>query len=176
LIQFYIGIASNKLYDESIRLMALSFLMWCTVYKVQKLLKLKLIGPLISSILPIAIENSADETTDESSSDDCPSKLALQVISSLSTNLPPSHVFPEVMQHIVLFMQQADPKYRKAGMLALSVVVDGCADFMRSRTTEYFPLLCHGLQDPDLTVRKASCIALGSLAGIFTKMNCRCLG
>lgn len=148
--------------EDSIRVMALSFLMWCSIYKKNKLQKLNLLGPLIGSILPIGAENSDDQGED---GDDSPSKLAFQVISSLSTNLPPAQVFPQVMQYVVAFMQQPAAGHRKAAMLALSVLVDGCADHMRSRLAEYFPLLCLGLQDSDFSVRRAACIALGSLAG-----------
>jgi hypothetical protein len=161
LVQFYITIASNKNYDESTRIMALSFLMWCTIYKKNKLQKLKLVGPFIGSILPIGAESSDIEEDDDS-----PSKVAFQVISSLSTNLPPVCVFPEVMKYVCNFMQEALPSYRKAAMLALSVLVDGCADYMRTKLEELLPILMAGLNDGDESVRVASCIALGSISGI----------
>lgn len=162
LVQFYIEIASNTSYDESTRIMALSFLMWCTIYKKNKLQKLKLVGPFIGSILPIGAESSeADED------DDSPSKVAFQVISSLSTNLPPACVFPEVMKYVVSFMRGANPSYRRAAMLALSVLVDGCADYMRTKLNELLPILMAGLNDGENSVRVAACIALGSISGIF---------
>ena len=161
LVQFYIVIASNKTYDESIRIMALSFLMWCTIYKKNRLQKLKLVGPFIGAILPIGAESS-----DVEEDDDSPSKVAFQVISSLSTNLPPAYVFPEVMKYVVSFMHEANPSYRRAAMLALSVLVDGCADHMRTKLQDILPILMTGLNDGDNTVKIAACIALGSISGI----------
>jgi hypothetical protein len=140
--------------------MALSFLMWCTIYKKNKLQKLKLIGPFVGSILPIGAESS-----DMEEDDDSPSKVAFQVISSLSTNLPPVCVFPEVMKYVVNFMQESAPSYRRAAMLALSVLVDGCADYMRTKLEDLLPILMNGLNDGDESVRIASCIALGSISG-----------
>jgi hypothetical protein len=145
--------------------------MWCTVYKKNKMMKLKLVGPLIATMLPIGSENIEEDTED---ADDSPSKLAFQVVNSLATNLPPAQVFPEAMQHIILFMQDQDPRRRKSAMLTLSVLVDGCADHMRSKVDEYFPLLCHGLQDPVIHVRKGACIALGSIAGKNYFLILRC--
>ena len=167
LVQFYISIASNKNYDDSIRIMALSFLMWCTIYKKSKLQKLKLVGHFVGSILPIGAETS--EIDEE---DDTPSKVAFQVISSLSTNLPPAYVFPEVIKYVVSFMHEANPSYRRAAMLALSVLVDGCADYMRTKLNDLLPLLLNGLNDRDNYVRIAACIALGSISGSIFSFLC----
>ena len=161
LVHFYIQISCNQQYEDSLRVMALSFLMWCSVYKKSKLTKSKLVSPLIASILPIGAESDED-FSDEA--DDDPSKLAFQVLSSLSTNLAPSQVYPEVMQHIQNLLSMSSHGHRKAAMLALSVLVDGCSDHMRLRMNEFVPFLCHGLSDPHVMVRKAACTALGSIA------------
>lgn len=167
LVQLYLSIAGNKDHDETVRLMALSFLMWCTLYKKGKLQRLGLVQPMVAAMMPIGAEGLDEENHSEEmmgATDDSAAKLAFQVLSSLATNLAPSLVYPDVMTGVVAFSQSQDPGHRKAAMLALSVIVDGCADYMRSRTDDFFGLLCAGLQDPVAAVRNAACTALGSLA------------
>ncbi|TPX62738.1 hypothetical protein SpCBS45565_g06960 [Spizellomyces sp. 'palustris'] len=159
LIQFFVGIGANRAYGGTARVSALSFLMWSTVYQKNKLVKLKLVSPIIGSIFPIAAEPEPEDDDEDS-----PGRLALQVINSLSTNLPPQQVFPDCMQLIVSYMQNPEPTARKAAMLAFGVLVDGCADHMRSKINDLLPLLCRGLQDPENIVRRAACMALGSVA------------
>lgn len=159
LIEFFVGISANKNHGDKVRVSALSFLMWTTVYQKNKLMKLRLVSPIINSIFPIAAEEDPEDDHEDS-----PGRVALQVINSLSTNLPPQQVFPDCMQLIVSSMQNPDATARKAAMLTFGVLVDGCADHMRNKVEELLPLLCRGLQDPEAIVQKAACLALGSVA------------
>ncbi|KAJ3138093.1 hypothetical protein HDU90_001571 [Geranomyces variabilis] len=159
LIEVFVGIGSNRDNSATVRVAALSFLMWCTVYQKNKIVKQKLVSPLITSLFPIVAE---EEPEDEH--DDAPSRMALQVLSYLSTNLPPQKVYPDCMQLVVTYMQNPNHDARKAAMLVFSVLVDGCSEHMRSRLAELLPLLYSGLQDPNDLVRRAACVALSSLA------------
>ncbi|KAI8917699.1 armadillo-type protein [Powellomyces hirtus] len=159
LVEFFAGISANKDNGGKVRVAALSFLMWCTVYQKNKIVKLKLVSPIIASIVPIVAE---EEPEDED--EDSPGRMALQVINSLSTNLPPAKVFPDCMQLVVQYMQNSDPNARKAAMLTFGMLVDGCSEHMRSRIGELLPLLFSGLQDSEGAVRRAACLALSALA------------
>ncbi|CAG8543455.1 8473_t:CDS:10 [Ambispora gerdemannii] len=132
LIEFFLNTAQNKELDDSLRIMALQFLIWATVYKKTKIQRLKL--------------------------------LAFRVINTLSTNLPPAQVFPFVINHVVGYMQQPDPNYRKAAMMALAVLIEGCADYIRPKFNDLLLVVSAGLQDPETIVRRAACIALGCFA------------
>lgn len=48
-------------------------------------------------------------------------------------------------------------------MLALGVSVEGCSEFMTPLMPQVWPLIEVGLNDPDATVRKASCVAVSCL-------------
>ena len=48
-------------------------------------------------------------------------------------------------------------------MLALGVVVEGCSEFMTPLMGQIWPIIEAGLHDPDASVRKATCIAVGCL-------------
>ncbi|KAG9295040.1 hypothetical protein G9A89_017834 [Geosiphon pyriformis] len=159
LIEFFLNVAQNKDYQGSMRVMALQFLIWATVYKKAKIQRLKLVGPIIERLMPIGTEDDPDDADEDS-----PSRLAFRVINTLSTNLPPAQVFPAVINQVVGYMQNPDPKFRKAAMMAFAVLIEGCADHIRPKFNELLPIVCTGLQDPETIVRRAACIALGSFA------------
>ncbi|KAI8824519.1 armadillo-type protein [Fimicolochytrium jonesii] len=160
LVEFFVGIGGNKDNAPKVRVAALSFLMWSAVYQKNKISKAKLVTPLIASVFPIISEE--DDADDDE--EDNPGRVALQLINSLSTNLPPQQIFPDCMRHVVQYMQNPDPNARKAAMLTFGSLVDGCAEHMRSQINDLLPLLFTGLQDPEGIVRKAACLALSSLA------------
>ncbi|KAG1222733.1 hypothetical protein G6F68_020559 [Rhizopus microsporus] len=49
-------------------------------------------------------------------------------------------------------------------MMAFAVTVEGCTDIISTKLNELLPLVCSGLQDPEIIVRRAACMALGCLA------------
>jgi importin-4 len=48
-------------------------------------------------------------------------------------------------------------------MLALGVSVEGCSEYMTPLMSQVWPVIEAGLQDPDPTVRKATCVAVSCL-------------
>jgi len=52
---------------------------------------------------------------------------------------------------------------RKSALMAFGVSVEGCSEFIRPLVDQLWPVIEGGLQDPDVIVRKAACIALGCL-------------
>ncbi|CAO3665897.1 unnamed protein product [Rhizopus microsporus] len=159
LIQFFLTIGSNRGLDDSLRVMALSFLMWAAVYKQNKIRNLKLVAPIIEGLMPIGTEEEPEDVDEDS-----PSRLAFKVLNALATNMPPQQIFPVVMPMVAGYMQNPDANYRKAAMMSFAVVIEGCADYMSPKLNDLLPLVCSGLQDPEIIVRRAACMALGCLA------------
>ncbi|KAI9363287.1 armadillo-type protein [Pilaira anomala] len=159
LIKFFLTIGSNRNLDDSLRVMALSFLMWAAVYKQNKIRSLKMVGFIVEGLMPIGSEEDPEDVDEDS-----PSRLAFKVLNALATNMPPQQVFPIVMPIVIAYMQNPDPNYRKAAMMSFAVIIEGCAEFMSPKLNELLPLVCSGLQDPEIIVRRAACMALGCLA------------
>ncbi|KAI8069064.1 armadillo-type protein [Gilbertella persicaria] len=159
LIRFFLTVGSNRELDDSLRVMALSFLMWAAVYKQNKIRSLKLVGFIVEGLMPIGSEEDPEDVDEDS-----PSRLAFKVLNALATNMPPQQVFPIVMPMVVAYMQNPDPNYRKAAMMSFAVIIEGCAEYMSPKLNELLPLVCSGLQDPEIIVRRAACMALGCLA------------
>ncbi|KAJ2036748.1 hypothetical protein H4S03_003444 [Coemansia sp. S3946] len=67
-------------------------------------------------MMPITAQEDPEDVDDDS-----PSRVALRVLNVLSTSLPPQHVFPTVIAHVLQYMQSAEPMFRKGAMLSLAV-------------------------------------------------------
>ena len=87
----------------------------------------------------------------------------MRIIDGLSTSLPPTQVFPALRNLIAQYFLSPDPANRRGAMLALSVAVEGCSEFMTPMMPQVWPLIEAGLQDADPAVRKATCNAVGCL-------------
>jgi len=159
LVQLTVDIAKNPEYDESIRNLALSTLFFIPVYKKNSLIRLQLVKPIIDGIFPIGTE---EEPEDED--EDCPARLTFRIINCMATNLPPNYIFPIIMEYIVNYMQNANPLFRKAALMSLCSLIDGCADLIRGRINDIFTFIAQGLQDSEPVVRKAACISFFLIA------------
>ncbi|KAI8075033.1 armadillo-type protein [Gongronella butleri] len=159
LIRFFLQIGGNRELDESLRVMALSFLMWAAIYKQNKIRSLKLVSYMVEHLMPVGTEPDPEDVDEDS-----PSRLSYKVLNALSSNMPPQQVFPIVMPLVVNYMQNPDPNFRKAAMMAFAVIIEGCAEYMSTKMNDLLPLVCSGLQDQEIIVRRAACMALGCLA------------
>ncbi|ORX55218.1 ARM repeat-containing protein [Hesseltinella vesiculosa] len=159
LIRFFLQVGGNRELEDSIRVMALSFLMWAAIYKQNKIRSLKLVGFMVEHLMPVGTEADPEDVDDDS-----PSRLSYKVLNALSSNMPPQQVFPIIMPMVLSYMQNPDPNFRKAAMMAFAVTIEGCAEYMSTRMHELLPLVSSGLQDPEIIVRRAACMALGCLA------------
>jgi hypothetical protein len=159
LVQLTVDIAKNINYDETIRNLALSTLFFIPVYKKNSLIRLQLVKPIIDGIFPIGTE---EEPEDED--EDCPARLTFRIINCMATNLPPNYIFPIIMEYIVNYMQNANPLYRKAALMSLCSLIDGCADLIRGKINDIFTFIAQGLQDSEPVVRKSACISFFLIA------------
>lgn len=91
-------------------------------------------------------------------------QLAVRAVDSLATSLPPAQVFPTLSQIVhQYYNNKTDPNRRRAALLALGVVVEGCSEFMRPHMDELWPFVLSGFKDEDASVRKAACTCLGCI-------------
>jgi len=91
-------------------------------------------------------------------------QLAVRAVDSLATSLPPAQVFPTLSQIVhQYFSNKNNPDQRRAALLALGVVVEGCSEFMRPHMNDLWPFVLNGFEDEDASVRKAACTCLGCI-------------
>jgi importin-4 len=155
LIEFYLNNASNADLEEELREACLNSAIWTCTYKRQKIQQLQLAGPMIQRIMPILVTSEID--LDEGST---PAVIALRLLDTLSTELPPSHVWPPLFEQVQSAMSNPDARYRHAAMLALGISVEGVSETMRPQMDLVWSFVERSLKDPEAQVRSAGCTAL----------------
>ncbi|GAB9462647.1 Importin-like protein [Globisporangium polare] len=115
---------------------------------------------LISNLL----ERDTKDAGDEDDEDESPGHLAQQTLDSLALSVPAKYLNTVVFGICNEYIQSPDARKRKAGVLALGILSEGCCEFMCDNVTELLPAVYRVAQDPDQKVREAACFALGQFA------------
>ncbi|KAF1332198.1 Importin-like protein, partial [Globisporangium splendens] len=114
---------------------------------------------LISNLLERDSKEGDDDDEDES-----PGHLAQQTLDSLALSVPAKYLNSVVFGICNEYIQSPDARKRKAGVLALGILSEGCCEFMCQNVNELLPAVYRVAQDPDQKVREAACFALGQFA------------
>ncbi|CAM9096879.1 unnamed protein product, partial [Lampetra fluviatilis] len=193
LVRFSLQLASNPQLGDSIRVKALSLISWLAKTKSKALVKHRLVAPVLSALFPIASAappegtedpedeerggggggGGGDDDDDEEEEDvftdnaeaHTPKHFAVQVIDVLALHLPPDKLLPHLTPLMEPALLSEDPYRRKAALMCLAVLAEGCADHIRNKCLE--PMLrcvCCGMSDPSHIVQNAALFALGQFS------------
>lgn len=163
LLSFFVQVAKNANYESSSRSLALNFLASTAEFHKSKIQKHKLTKPLIEAVLPIGAEEEEDEDEDEAS----PARDAYHVIGAVARSLPPQQVIPAVMEQVVRYSQDANPRLRRCGVMAFAMIIDGTAEALKEMSAQCIEIVTMALKDQDVGVRRAGCMALAILADFW---------
>ena len=161
LVKFMIELASTTSIDDDYRSQALAFLMQCVRYRKLKVQGLRIGEELTVKALQIVTE-LGDLSNDEE--DITPARSALGLLDILASSLPPSQVVVPLLKAIGPFVASTNPDYRRAGILALGMCVEGAPDFIATQLHEILPMVLHLLEDPEIKVRAAALNGVARLA------------
>lgn len=161
LVQFMMEIASQTSLDDDIRAQALSFLMQCVRLRKLKVQSLRIGEELTVKALQIVTELGELSSEDE---DITPARSALGLLDILAQSLPPNQVIVPLLKAIGPYVTSQDPDYRRAGILALGMCVEGAPDFIATQLNEILPMVLHLLEDPSTKVRAAALNGVARLA------------
>ncbi|KAF2802319.1 ARM repeat-containing protein [Mytilinidion resinicola] len=161
LLKFMIELASATSVEDDYRSQALGFLMQCVRYRKLKVQGLRLGEDMTLKALQIATE-FGDLTSDDE--DLTPARSALGLLDILASSLPPSQVVVPLLKAIGPFVTNQNPDYRRAGILALGMCVEGAPDFIATQLHEILPMVLHLLEDPEAKVRAAALNGVARLA------------
>lgn len=161
LVIFMNELAANAQAEEDTRTQAISFLMQCVQYR-----KLKIQGMRIGEQLTRTALHIVTELEEAPSDDDeiTPPRSALGLLDMLAQSLPPSQVVVPLLQTLGQYFNNSNPNYRRAGIMALGMVVEGAPDFISTQMKEIFPMVLQLLADSEPKVRQASLHAVARLA------------
>lgn len=154
-------IAANTEVDEDVRTQAISFLMQTVQYR-----KLKVQGMRVGEQLTLTALQIVTELGDVAIADDdiTPARSALGLLDILSQSLPPSQVVVPLLNALGQYFNSPQPDYRRAGIMALGMCVEGAPDFISTQMKEIFPMVLQLLADQDPKVRQASLHSVARLA------------
>ncbi|EEH47462.2 uncharacterized protein PADG_03546 [Paracoccidioides brasiliensis Pb18] len=162
LVLFMNQLAANTDLAEDTRALAISFLMECVKYR-----KLKIQGMQIGKQLTLAalqIATELDNATVYDDGDITPVRSALDLLDLLAQSLPPSQVVVPLLNALGPFFNNKDPNYRRAGIMALGMCVEGAPDFISTQMKEIFPVIFQLLNDPEPKVRQATLHGVSRIA------------
>jgi hypothetical protein len=161
LLTFMIDIAANTDIQDESRTQALSFLMQSARYRKLKIQGIRDMGETLTmKAMQIATEIDADDEED----DVTPSKSALGLLDLLATGLPPRQVLVPLLKVLPQYVNNENPKYRQAGILALGMCVEGAPDFIATQLDNLMPVVLKLLNDPEIDVRNAALNGVARLA------------
>jgi importin-4 len=161
LVVFMNQIASNTELDDDTRVQAISFLMQAVQYRRLKIQGMKIGEQLVMSMLQIVTE-LGDAAADDD--DITPARSALGLIDSMAQQLPSSQVIVPLLKALRQYSEHQDPDYRRAGILALGMCVEGAPDFIGTQLNDFIPIVLRLLDDPEVKVRQAALHSVARLA------------
>lgn len=160
LLTFMIDLAANTEVAEESRNQALSFLMQAASYRKMKIQGTKDMGEnLTLKCMQIATEISDDDEDEVN-----PHRSALGLLDLLASSLPPRQVVVPLLNALPSYINNENPAYRQAGILALGMCVEGAPDFISTQIDTLMPGIMKLLNDPVIGVRNAALTGVARLA------------
>jgi hypothetical protein len=160
IIDFMLQVMVEDSIDVELRLQAIYFLIAAVNARKMKVQALRLGEELALHALRLVVD--IDKFDDDGERN--PGRQSLVLLDVLSENLPPNHVVLPLMQKVGEMSKNSEPTVRRAGILALSVCVEGAPDFFSTQLKELIPLILHLLEDESPIVRGAALQTVARLA------------
>ncbi|XP_069817764.1 importin-4 isoform X2 [Dendropsophus ebraccatus] len=178
-IHFCLEIAINKSLSDNLRVKALYCIRYLIKLKSKSILKQKLLPQILNVIFPIMCakpppgqldpedeeDDDDDELLEEEAEMQLPKHYAVQVIDILALHLPPEKLFAQLSPLMEPCLLSSNPYERKAGLMCLAVLSEGCADHIRNKHLQsMLQLVCQAITDENHVVRNAALYALGQFS------------
>nr|XP_056719335.1 importin-4 [Euleptes europaea] len=175
-VGFCLEVASNPALGDNLRVKALSCISFLVKLRSKAILKHKLLPPILNALFPIMSTepppgqmDAEDEMTEEDIEDraevQTPKHFAAQVVDMLALHLPPEKLFPQLTPLMEPALLSPNPYHRKAGLMCLAVLAEGCGDHIRTKYLQpMLQVVCRALSDDSQVVRNAALFALGQFS------------
>ncbi|XP_035226017.1 importin-4-like isoform X2 [Stegodyphus dumicola] len=169
LIELCLEIASTEKFDTEFRVKAVNTVAYLIRLKKKAIMKQRLVQPILEVFFPLMCLPSPNDADDDNEDDDdleqtLPS-AAGQAIDVMALQLPPGKFIPLLMHHLEPALESQNPLCKKAAYLAISVIAEGCSEFIRNKYLQSFiHVICRGIKDQNAIVRNAALYAVGQYA------------
>uniref|UniRef100_A0A8D2LLS9 Importin 4 n=1 Tax=Varanus komodoensis TaxID=61221 RepID=A0A8D2LLS9_VARKO len=173
---FCLEVASNPALGNTLRVKALSCISFFIKFKGRAILRHKLLSPTLNALFPImsaepppgqmdAEDEQAEEDMEDRAEVQTPKHYAAQVVDMLALHLPPEKLFPHLTPLMEPALLSPNPYHRKAGLMCLAVLAEGCGDHIRKKHLKpMLQVVCQALSDENQVVRNAALFALGQFS------------
>ena len=122
---------------------------------------LEMMNWVIRVALQVAVEPEEDKYA---SKEDTPTDIAMRLLDTISNELPSKVIFQPLMAAIGEYRSHADGHHRKAAILAMGVISEGCAEPMKKKLGEIVPNIISAFDDPEEEVKSAAGLTTGYCA------------
>nr|XP_033779924.1 importin-4 [Geotrypetes seraphini] len=176
-VHFCLEIAANRELGDNLRVKALSCISFLIKLKSKAIVKQKLLAPILNTLFPIMsaepplgeMDPEDNEEQDSDMEEDAevqtPKHFSVQVVDMLALHLPPEKLFPQLTLLMEPALLSMNPYQRKAGLMCLAVLSEGCADHIRHKHLQpMLQIVCQALGDENQVVRNAALFALGQFS------------
>jgi len=160
-------ISINEEAEEESRAVALSQIQSLIKYKKKAFTKFGLVNPLIEEMQKLIVndEDPDDGIMSGTDGDRTVYTGALQVLDQLAMNIPAEQIIQKCAPEISKLLSSSNPREIRAGLLILSVIVEGCADLiMMNYINDLVPAVCQHLNSSESLVRSAAYFTLGQFS------------
>ncbi|KAM6971252.1 importin-4 [Tautogolabrus adspersus] len=174
MVRFCLEAGGDITLNDSLRVKALSCIIFLIKLKSKTVLKQKLLNPILQAIFPVLVaapppgEQDPDDEEDESgdgTDNDNPKHCAAQIIDTMALHMPPEKLFQQLMPLTHACLASDNPYQKKGGLLCLAVLAEGCADYIRTKMlSSVLQTVCQSLSDSNQVVRSAGLFALGQFS------------
>uniref|UniRef100_A0A6Q2XTD4 Importin N-terminal domain-containing protein n=1 Tax=Esox lucius TaxID=8010 RepID=A0A6Q2XTD4_ESOLU len=174
IVHFCLEVSADTTLSDSLRVKALSCIASLIRLKSKAVLKQKLLNPILQTVFPVLSAEpppgEQDPEDEENGNEDhadseSPKHFAAQVIDTMALHMPPEKLFQQLMPLTEACLASENPYKRKAGLMCLAVLAEGCADHIRTKMlSSMLQTVCHSLSDGNQVVRSASLFALGQFS------------
>ncbi|SCU87195.1 LAMI_0D05116g1_1 [Lachancea mirantina] len=169
LISLSLQIAGNSNIDEEVRVYAIQFATSALSFRKSKVIQAKLGPQMTMTALKVASEeidvedelNNEDEAGENE--ENTPSLTAIRLLAFASSELPPSQVAVPIIESLPSMLSSSNPFERRAILLAISVAVTGCPDYILSQLDKIIPGTIVGLKDSEAVVQLAALKCISQL-------------
>ncbi|KAG8196440.1 hypothetical protein JTE90_012265 [Oedothorax gibbosus] len=167
LIELGLEIAASDKFDNDLRIKAVNLISYLVRLKKKAIIKQRLAQPILEVLFPLMCQpcpGDADDLDEDELETSLPS-TAGQALDIMALHLPPAKLLPLLMHHLQSAFENNNPYHRKAAFLALSVIAEGCSEYIRHKYLPIFiPVIIRGIKDADAIVRNAALFAIGQYA------------
>lgn len=119
---------------------------------------------MLNWVIRVALEVACEDEEQYENGEDTPTDIAMRLLDTISTEIPNKVIFTPLLTAIGEYRNHADGLHRKAGVLAMGIMSEGCAEPMKKRLGEIVPNIISAFDDPEDVVKQAAGLTTGYCA------------